>query len=55
MKGAAAWANGLLLRLDLTENCLEAGKPVEGGRKYDQIRMVIFKVAPKVKTIFCPQ
>lgn len=40
---AALWANGYLVRLDLTENYLEPGEPDEGSRKYDQIRMLIFR------------
>ena len=35
---AQLWANGYLLRLDLTENHLEPGRP-----KYDEIRMVILR------------
>ncbi len=38
---AQLWANGLLVRLDLTENHIEPGEPGTGSRKYDQIRMVI--------------
>lgn len=40
---AQLWANGYLLRLDLTENHLEPGEAAEGSRKYDQIRMVILR------------
>jgi hypothetical protein len=37
---AQLWANGFTVKLDLTENHLEPGS---GSRKYDEIRMVIFK------------
>jgi hypothetical protein len=40
-KSAQLWANGYLLRLDLTEDHLEAGEPGKGSHKYDEIRMVI--------------
>lgn len=40
---ARLWANGLLVRLDLTENHIEPGEPGTGSRKYDQIRMVILR------------
>jgi hypothetical protein len=42
-KSARLWANGYLLRLDLTEIRLEAGRPGEGSRKYDEFRMVILR------------
>jgi hypothetical protein len=40
---AQLWANGFLVRLDLTENHIEPGEPGTGSRKYDQIRMVILR------------
>jgi len=40
---AQLWANGYLLRLDLTENHLEPAEPGKESRKYDQIRMLIFE------------
>ena len=42
-RAAQLWADGYLVRLNLTENHLEPGEPGEGGRKYNQIRMVILR------------